>query len=89
MAKPKPKVNLSRPIPAQSDDFSALFSAEDAVEQASGLQLLALRWTPSAPTQGSRAPPSWMKPSANWPNPSNKTASSNPSKSPRYAQANT
>jgi len=43
MAKPKPKVNLSRPIPAQSDDFSALFSAEDAVEQASGLQLLALR----------------------------------------------
>ena len=43
MAKPKPKVNLSRPIPTQSDDFSALFNSEDAIEQASGLQLLALR----------------------------------------------
>ena len=43
MAKKKPKINLSHPIPTQSDDFSSLFSAENDVEQASGLQLLALR----------------------------------------------
>ena len=43
MARKRPKINLSRPIPAQSDDFGALFSSEDDAEQAAGMQLLALR----------------------------------------------
>jgi ParB family chromosome partitioning protein len=43
MAKKKPKINLSRPIPTQSDDFGALFTSTDDTEQAAGLQLLALR----------------------------------------------
>ena len=43
MARKRPKINLSSPIPAKSDDFGALFSAESDIEQASGLQLLALR----------------------------------------------
>jgi len=43
MAKKKPKINLSQPVQAKSNAFDALFSAEDSVEQASGLQLLSLR----------------------------------------------
>lgn len=43
MARKRPKINLSSPIPTKSDDFGALFSAETDIEQAAGLQLLALR----------------------------------------------
>ncbi|PID87306.1 MAG: hypothetical protein CSB13_00105 [Chloroflexi bacterium] len=43
MAKKKPKINLARPIPTQSDDFGALFTSKDDTEQTAGLQLLALR----------------------------------------------
>lgn len=43
MAKKKPKVSLNQPVQAKSNAFDALFSAEDSVEQAAGLQLLALR----------------------------------------------
>lgn len=43
MARKRPKINLSRPIPTQSDDFGSLFGSENDVEQAAGVQLLALR----------------------------------------------
>lgn len=43
MPKKKPTINLSQPIQPKSNAFDALFSAESDVEQAAGLQLLALR----------------------------------------------
>ena len=44
MAKKKrPKVNLAQPIRPQSGDLEKLFTTETDVEQASGLQLLAIR----------------------------------------------
>ncbi len=52
MAKPKPKVTLSRPIQPKSDAFDALFAGEDDIEQAAGLQLLALRLDAITPDPG-------------------------------------
>jgi ParB family transcriptional regulator, chromosome partitioning protein len=43
MAKKRPKINLSQPIQPQSGDLEKLFATEGDVEQASGLQLLAVR----------------------------------------------
>jgi ParB/RepB/Spo0J family partition protein len=43
MAKKRPRINLSQSIPAQKGDLEKLFSTGADVEQASGLQLLALR----------------------------------------------
>lgn len=43
MVKKRPSINLSRPIPPQSGDLQNLFTGPDDVEQAAGLQLLALR----------------------------------------------
>lgn len=43
MVKKRPSINLSRPIPPQSGDLQNLFTGADDVEQAAGLQLLALR----------------------------------------------
>ncbi|MBK8986814.1 MAG: ParB/RepB/Spo0J family partition protein [Chloroflexi bacterium] len=43
MVKKRPSINLSRPIPAQTGDMETLFAGKDDVEQAAGLQLLALR----------------------------------------------
>jgi ParB family chromosome partitioning protein len=41
--KKRPRVNLSQPIRPQSGDLEKLFTTADDVEQASGLQLLAIR----------------------------------------------
>ena len=49
MARKRPKINLSSPIPAKSDDFGALFSGDSDIEQSAGLQLLALRLHPITP----------------------------------------
>jgi len=43
MAKKRPSINLNRAIPAQTGDMETLFAGQDDVEQAAGLQLLALR----------------------------------------------
>ena len=43
MAKKRPSINLNRPIPAQTGDMETLFASKDDIEQAAGLQLLALR----------------------------------------------
>ena len=43
MARKKPKVNLSQPIQPRGGEMEALFAGEDAVEQAAGMQLLAIR----------------------------------------------
>lgn len=43
MAKKKPKINLSQPARPHVGDLEGLFSSADDTEQASGLQLLALR----------------------------------------------
>jgi len=43
MAKKRPKISLTQSIKPRSGDIEQLFAAEDDVEQASGLQLLALR----------------------------------------------
>lgn len=43
MVKKRPSINLNRSIPAQTGDMETLFTGEDDVEQAAGLQLLALR----------------------------------------------
>jgi ParB family chromosome partitioning protein len=41
--KKRPKVNLAQPIRPQSGDLEKLFTTDEDVEQASGLQLLAIR----------------------------------------------
>ncbi|UCC53583.1 MAG: ParB/RepB/Spo0J family partition protein, partial [Anaerolineaceae bacterium] len=43
MAKKRPKISLTQAIKPRGGDIEQLFSADDDVEQASGLQLLALR----------------------------------------------
>ena len=43
MAKKRPKVSLAQPVKPRSGDLEKLFTTEDDVEQASGLQLLAIR----------------------------------------------
>lgn len=43
MAKKRPKINLTPTPPAHRGDLEKLFSGEEDVEQASGLQLLAVR----------------------------------------------
>ncbi len=43
MAKKRPKVNLSRPVRPQTGDLEKLFTSQDDVEQAAGLQLVAIR----------------------------------------------
>lgn len=43
MAKKRPRISLNQAIRPRSGDMEQLFTAEDDVEQASGLQLLALR----------------------------------------------
>ena len=43
MAKNRPKINLSQPISPRGGDLEKLFTAPDDVEQAAGLQLLAVR----------------------------------------------
>lgn len=43
MAKKRPRISLAQSIRPRSGDIEQLFTAEDDVEQASGLQLLALR----------------------------------------------
>lgn len=43
MANKRPKISLTQSIKPRSGDIEQLFAAEDDVEQASGLQLLALR----------------------------------------------
>ena len=43
MARKRPKVDLNQPIKPQSGELDKLFSTTDDVEQASGLQLLAVR----------------------------------------------
>ena len=43
MAKKRPKVNLAQPIKPRSGDLEKLFATEEDVEQAAGLQLLAVR----------------------------------------------
>jgi len=43
MARKKPRVNLAQAIRPQQGDMEKLFSAQDDVEQAAGLQLLAIR----------------------------------------------
>lgn len=43
MARKRPKVNLTQPIKPQSGELDKLFTTADDVEQASGLQLLAVR----------------------------------------------
>ncbi len=43
MARKRPKVNLNQPIPPQSGELDKLFSTTEDIEQASGLQLLAVR----------------------------------------------
>ena len=43
MAKKRPRINLAQSIKPRSGDIEQLFTADDDVEQASGLQLLALR----------------------------------------------
>lgn len=43
MARKKPKVKLTQPIQPRSGEIENLFAGEDAVEQAAGMQLLAIR----------------------------------------------
>ncbi|NCF68727.1 MAG: ParB/RepB/Spo0J family partition protein [Chloroflexi bacterium] len=43
MAKKRPKISLTQAVKPRGGDIEQLFSADDDVEQASGLQLLALR----------------------------------------------
>ena len=43
MARKKSPIDLSQPIRPRGGDFDRLFSGEDAVEQAAGFQLLAIR----------------------------------------------
>lgn len=43
MARKRPKINLSQPVPPQSGDLESLFSTPEDTEQASGMQLLAIR----------------------------------------------
>ena len=43
MAKKRPKVNLAQPIQPRSGDLEKLFATKEDVEQAAGLQLLAVR----------------------------------------------
>jgi ParB family chromosome partitioning protein len=43
MAKKRPKVNLAQPIRPRSGDLEKLFATDEDVEQAAGLQLLAVR----------------------------------------------
>jgi len=43
MVKRRPKVNLSQPIQPRTGDLEKLFAANEDVEQAAGLQLLAVR----------------------------------------------
>lgn len=43
MARKKHNINLNQPIKSKSGDLGQLFSSEDDAEQASGLQLLAIR----------------------------------------------
>ncbi len=43
MARKRPKFNLNQPIQPRTGDLSQLFETEEDVEQASGLQLLAIR----------------------------------------------
>lgn len=43
MVKKRPKVNLSQPIQPRTGDLEKLFAATEDVEQAAGLQLLAIR----------------------------------------------
>lgn len=43
MPRKKPKVSLSQPIKAQTGDIEKLFASDQDVEQAAGLQLLAIR----------------------------------------------
>ncbi len=43
MARKRPKVNLSQPIQPRTGDLAQLFESNEDVEQAAGLQLLAIR----------------------------------------------
>jgi ParB family chromosome partitioning protein len=43
MARKRPKVSLTQPIPPQSGDLEKLFATDHDVEQAAGMQLLAIR----------------------------------------------
>ena len=43
MAKKRPKISLDQPVQPRSGDMGKLFSTEEDVEQASGLQLLSIR----------------------------------------------
>jgi ParB family transcriptional regulator, chromosome partitioning protein len=43
MAKKRPRVSLAQSIPPQAGDLEKLFTTDEDVEQASGLQLLAIR----------------------------------------------
>lgn len=43
MARKRPKVSLAQPIQPQSGDLEKLFATQDDVEQAAGMQLLAIR----------------------------------------------
>ncbi len=52
MAKKRPKVNLAQPVQPRSGDLEKLFTTEEDVEQAAGLQLLAVRLEAIAPDPG-------------------------------------
>ena len=52
MSKKRPKVDLSRQIPPRTGDFEQLFTSADAPEQASGLQLMAVRVDAIRPDPG-------------------------------------
>ena len=52
MAKKRPKVNLAQPIQPRSGDLEKLFATKEDVEQAAGLQLLAVRLEAISPDPG-------------------------------------
>lgn len=43
MARKRPKVSLAKKVPARTGDLETLFGGEDAVEQASGMQLMSVQ----------------------------------------------
>ncbi len=52
MARKRPKVNLAQPVQPRSGDLEKLFATEEDVEQAAGLQLLAIRLEAIVPDPG-------------------------------------
>lgn len=52
MAKKRPKVNLAQAVEPRTGDLQKLFSAEEDIEQASGLQLLSVRLDAIIPDSG-------------------------------------